>query len=658
MKITSLLIITLLLAATDITAQTVTPNMARVAGKGIMIFAGEQIPAGDGRVTGYTIERRAEGEDYKTVATLRPVRSLAEFKTRFAQSGALLPYPPYLEGYQLDSIWIKGTTRGDIKVLGVAGISLPVLYGFNIVWLDEHVRVGTSYQYRVTAAGSGAERVSAPVVYTKDVPIAMPHILYSSFGQDGVKMKWYAAGKNKPAYMTVFRSDNKGAFHFVPCDILALPVNDTTIYTLTDSLLIPNQVYDYYLQAYDVLGNAAPRTDTVRLVSAAYTRMPLPEDIVTAADTVNQGIRITWRTHHAVMLKKLVLYRSENSVDGFVPVATIAPTDSVYTDVRVMPATPYFYYFGGVMKLDDAEKRTSSFAARYEEPRKPTTADLLEADAAPEGITLSWTYTRGNIQGFHVYRMLPGGDMQLVSPLVAASDTQTVFTFRDADPVRNESTFYGYAVKAISTSNVTGDFSDTVMVRPVKAVAPPAAPVQPEAAREGKNMLLTWNNMQEDDNDIAGYMVIRAAACSTDTFMAGRNMYTDTSVLREVNYSYTVAAVNVFGKWSAPSAAVSYSLPYDLPVAPSSLTASVKKNGIYLSWQLPENGEGYVYHIYRRTRETEAQLVGKTAKSQDTFTDTSALADGLYFYTVRSVSPEQKESSDSDETGIRYEAGQ
>ncbi len=113
--------------------------------------------------------------------------------------------------------------------------------------------------------------------------------------------------------------------------------------------------------------------------------------------------------------------------------------------------------------------------------------------------------------------------------------------------------------------------------------------------------------------------------------------------------------MNIYGKRSALSETLDYTMSYDRPAAPSSITASPKKEGIYISWQQPENGANYNYNVYRYTRESAEKLVGKVAQNKDTYLDATATKGELYFYKVRAESKDKKESADSDEVGVRFE---
>src|SRR5205085_1436839 len=99
---------------------------------------------------------------------------------------------------------------------------------------------------------------------------------------------------------------------------------------------------------------------------------------------------------------------------------------------------------------------------------------------------------------------------------------------------------------------------------------------------------LTWT-ASTDNVAVTGYNVLRNGAKIGTTSAASATSYTDSAVVANTTYSYTVTAFDAAGNTSGPSNAASVTTPVPPdtvpPTAPTNLTAAAASaTQVNLSW--------------------------------------------------------------------------
>lgn len=647
----------------QLAAQVTTPYLARPGAKGIFVLTGEKISDAKGPVTAYRIERKAGDEkDFTLVATLSAVGSVEEFKKNVARCNAWLPYSLDWTTMKSDSIWKKGKARGELRALHAAGYSLPVMAGFNMVWLDEKVVPGKTYQYRISTVGdaytamSYATRFAAPELVT-------PQYERSWFNSSKKTMQLYyvVTGKDKPVMMDLYRREGKGAFVKVPAAISFMPKKDTASYLLKDTTAKPEHLYDYYVRSYDALGNPAPFTDTVMIAALDYTQLPVPKQVKAINDSALHGIHISWELKSPVLIKSVKLYRSTSSVKGFEPVAVLSPNVLEYNDQAIQPATAYFYYFETEYRTQDRPKRGTSFAASFSDKTIPVAPENLQATGNKNGVELSWQCNGSNLSGFWLYRAERGKPMQLLTTMIPAEPGKGDYTFTDTDSMINGSRFYQYALKAFSTSHIESGFTDTVVARPLKNIPVPNPPMHIYTDAEEGLVLVHWEAVSKYDELVKGYKLLRSKkvagtkeSYTTDTIFCTNNQYKDTLVRPNETIRYSVISTTVVGSQSVPATWVSVNMAGITVPAPSNVAANPINTGVQVSWDMPDGGESLQYNVFRFERGQQAVKTGST-NGQEKFIDTTAARGKQYYYYVVAVGSDKTESGRSNEAFVNYQ---
>jgi fibronectin type 3 domain-containing protein len=654
-------IIIFLVAVLHAQAQDMLAGLARPGAKGIFVLTGDAISDAKGPVTAYKIERKAANDkDFTVVATLPAVTTIADFKKRAAAANDMVPFQHDLSLLNLDSIWIKGKTAGSLEKLLNIGYSTPVMAGFNMIWLDEKVQAGKSYQYRVTATGSTYTALSLPVSFNR-LPVATPLYQNAVFNkpQRHMQLYWRTTFKDHPDFIETWRREDNGAYAKVPAIIGFLPGKDSVQYLIKDTTAKSGRLYRYFIKAFDVLGNAAPLSDTITIASLDLMQMPMPQQVKALSDSAARAIHISWQLPDAAFIKMLTLYRSTNSVKGFEPVAELAATDSTFLDQQVQPATPYFYFFEVEYKTQYKPKRSTSFAGSFIDALPPSLPRNITATGNKQGVELTWEYQGSNTTGFWLYRAERGRPLQLISTMIPALDSLQQYTWTDTDSLLKGDHFYQYALKSFSTSHIESPFSDTVVARPLKNIPVPKPPMRVTAYAEDGRVYVNWDAVSYDET-VSGYKLLRSKKAAgannftTDTILCNTNGYADTLVKPNETYRYSVITQSVLGVQSVPATWASVNIKGEKPAAPASVTANIAQTGVQLNWEVPADNAALQYNVYRYERGKQPVKAGTAAVNAGEFTDKTATKGKHYFYFVRSLAPDNTESDKSNEASIRY----
>lgn len=632
---------------------------ARSGAKGIFVIAGDQIAGG--KRTAYRIERKTRGErDFKSVATLEAVPSLETFRQNMARTEQWLPYSPDLSIFKTDSIWQRVKSVGSVSILKNVGYSIPVMAGFNLLWLDTEVTPGQTYQYRITGVGDNYTLLSEEVRFSPE-PVAATRIEGHFYDEvrHTLSISAYTTGNDKPVWIEAWRSEDKKKFVNIRAEVTFSAVKDSLKFTLSDTTAVPHRLYHYFIRGYDAYGNAAPVADTLSVASLDPVQVPLPDRVSLRPDSLRESVTLAWTLAHAPLIKILRLYRSTNSVDGFEPVAELSPLQTSFTDESVKPATAYFYYFEVEYKTLDNTGRSITYSTAYRSGRLPFAPVEVTATGNKEGVSLSWQNQESDAKGFHIYRAETGGPFELISGLIPALDTALIYSFHDTTPGLNGGKFYHYALKAISTSFVEGRFSDTVSARPLKNIPVPKPPMEVELNTTDGATWVTWDDVSAYDAYVTGYRLLRSRRLpgkdkySTDTLFCPNNFYTDSLLQEGETYRYTVVSLSYLGVESPASAPVYTTLRGQLPSPPASLMANSTKNGVQLTWEPPAGAQELQYNIYRYERGQKPVRLAALAGDKEMYIDNKALKGRHYFYYLKSLAADKTESDKSNEAGVR-----
>ncbi len=263
-------------------------------------------------------------------------------------------------------------------------------------------------------------------------------------------------------------------------------------------------------------------------------------------------------------------------------------------------------------------------------PNAPT--DLRLEYTGGTTINLYWPAAVTNgaaIGGYSIYRTTAAAityTAQLTDPqwgtyfYVTVPGAVTTY----ADPVGDTTQPYFYRIAPFDINNVEGPLG-------VTANAYPYPPAITGATGYNSRVVLTW--AQSQDPLVTGYNVYRST--SPDILQASLDKisqtteFFDSDTANLVTYYYRIGSLNNgSGAYSGATAAI----PYALPFAPQSVSATVAGANVTLLWAASSAQGSYNisgYDIYRNASPTPV-----TFTTQATYTDLSLSAGATYNYSI------------------------
>ena len=203
----------------------------------------------------------------------------------------------------------------------------------------------------------------------------------------------------------------------------------------------------------------------------------------------------------------------------------------------------------------------------------------------------------------------------------------------------------------VSPTNAAGGVFDqqTYNFGSAGSTTPSAPGFVSATATSSSSVQLSWTASTETGGSIAYYDIARnGTVLATDVTSTG---YTDTSAAPGVQYTYKVTAIDTLGQTSA--AGTSNTLA--VPTVPGAVSASaLGPNTVQLSWSPSAEFKGTIasYQVARN-----GAVVGTTAGTTTSFTDTSAQPGTIYVYSVTAFDQLGGQSTTASSNLVRTPGG-
>jgi len=634
--------------------------LAAGAPSGIYIFLDNHIPK-----EGYfEVFRSPDGKSsFKSIGRVSAPAGENDLINRIRKYEPVFPDLGRYSRKDMDKMW--NYLQKNMVIDTLVPVNYPVMHlAAGTAFLDDHAVRDTKYKYRIDYYENHTLKYSkntSAVSYPGKFNIAAPTFHSQHTSHHKIYTDWYISSNPYLYAFRVFRRQNMaGDFEKIDvikgfynkADSLFLVVNDTTVR--------PRMVYEYYVEPLDRLGNPGKASSKSAISSFARDDIPIIRRLNVITGKKDHSVVVSWKYDHPQMVRSISIFRSDNYDSGYVKVAEVPATDSIYTD-RVTGAMENYYYYlvlQGIMNRSYPSAKVGGHSVNRTVPAPPSD---VGAKPVKGGVKIYWTHLNPNITGYYIYRDLGLNDsLQQISSLIKPD--REIMSYTDTSAALTGNHTYRYAIRAMNDSYLLSMLSKKVPAQPNI----PTVVVSPSNLRggySGGKILLVWDNMNTTDEYLLGYNVYRRETgkknytrMNTVMLLFNSNTYSDSSLLSGTSYDYAVTAFDESGSESPKSKSYTVKIPTagTLIDAPSGFRVSRGKGSAILTWTSVGDDNLSKYAVYRYLPGNRPQLLAKVQPDTYTYEDKTVKNGTLYFYYMTAVSKTGRESVPCQTVNIRF----
>ena len=445
----------------------------------------------------------------------------------------------------------------------------------------------------------------------------------------------------------------------------------TTFIDTTLNLSV-SKIYFYKLNTIDIAGRSSELSTFVSAEALDDGRPPnVPSDLSAVTDVNTGNVTLTWTAPQTDAGNQLLtglsnykIFRSKDSQDAFVQIATIPSGQTTFSDPDELEIDARYFYLVTATDPGGNESGRSSTVSLTTAGTGVAPPSGLSATRNQEArIVISWnSVSDPTLLGYLVVRS------ESTEGIFAPISADTLFTTGQTqyiDSLIVAEKVYFYKVQTVIQDPERGlvrstasTFSDG-MALPVSKVIIPIVNGLRTTQSVGQ-IVVSWNPIT--DPNLLGYLVLRSQSTqgpfvpvTADTlFTTGQTQYTDTNVLADQVYFYKIRTIVQDPELGLLRSDISTHIDgkavvdQNPPGSPSDLIVSLDDNNfqrVILNWTAPirdSNGgdlTGLASFQIFRSRETNASfaLLATVTSGQLTYQDTSVDLLTRYFYAISAV---------------------
>ncbi|PLK45170.1 T9SS type A sorting domain-containing protein [Emticicia sp. TH156] len=424
----------------------------------------------------------------------------------------------------------------------VAFINTPDSTGkeYNVTYVDNTLMQNSKVQYQVASwnrTGFSPTATFGPVFFTLPYPPQAPILLISPYQTlNEVRLEW----TNRDPIVWDFqveRSVNNTDWSIIATGVPAYApfYNDLDAWEGT--------TYYYRVRARN-RGGLGEASIPLKVTTPARVGPPAPLGLKGKSITPNR-VDLTWKNPTFgpyEIPKQILVYRSATGAgEGYTQLATLAPSDTSYTDNTTLPKVTYWYK---VMASNDQGPSPYSNIVSLLTLGPPTAPSGLVSEKSVDNlgynnIKIKWV-DNSNDEEFFVLERAQNNtftiDLTIMKVLANKTDVLSI-------PIEEGVTYY-FRVKSTNQYGESS-YSSVSSVETVYTMAPNKPYALKATASSATKVALKWG---DDSNKEETFVVERSVdgTAFTGLVILGRNTtsYTDSTVTANKKFWYRVKAVN------------------------------------------------------------------------------------------------------------------
>lgn len=407
---------------------------------------------------------------------------------------------------------------------------------------------------------------------------------------------------------------------------------DKTLTTYTDSTVLPNTTYLYYLALRNF--DETSKHDDWSIMTTGISLKTFPKGVNSISGSAQGNTAyIIWTYTNYPSGTTISGFKIYKGFETFYPVHLIIWTTLIDTlpntiFSKTITGLDYGKHLYQVRTYNSAGESFANFSLTIYALKTPTS--LTVNPISSNSIKLQWDPIDTNATKIVIARSLDG---LTFTGLTSIDSTNSSYIDTSCSP----NTKYWYKIKAKRDLNES-NFSNSESAKTFPLGSPPAAPTNLQGNAVNCNqVILSWSDNSMDETSYIVERKVEGGVYSVNaTLPASTVLYSDTTVSPNTKYYYRVKARNSFGD-SDYSNEISLTTPPcgTVPNAPSNLTLTpLSSSEIRLNWSDNSNNE-LGFKIERKVEGgTYSEITILTANST-TFTDSGLMPDTKYYYRVR-----------------------
>jgi fibronectin type 3 domain-containing protein len=628
--------------------------------KGIFIKFGKVLPVN----FEYVLERKISGENQWTaVGSFRIPASKPEMLSRIRLAVAKNPIFSMPDNHSVSFFWNKLSKSLVCDSLYFYAAGIIYLEASGVAYFDNNIKPSVGYTYRISRLQKG-KPMGTPVEaqtlsFPGEKPVYSERFISATANGNSVMLSYSIPASKHPYGIRLLRQYYlQTPLEQITADIVFVSKNDSITAEITDNSVGERMTYRYVVEMFDYLGNMALPAEAVTVVNIKpYGESVILKKFIATSVESSGSVQLNWWYNgQRPALNNIQVFRSDSFDCGFKRIALLPANDTSFTDNGVVPIHSYYYYlvFNNVYGQSPPTNKVVGML-------KPVKSGLLppmhvRIASVFDGNRISWVRAGENIKGYYVYRA-DGytGELKQYSPFIGSDSSANVYVDKSENLLPGK--IYSYAVVAVNTSSYLSSFSERVASKPLPAKL--ETPLNLRAIKQGKNVLLVWENMSETDENINSYKIFRAIALlNSDSYgkflpvaSSSVNNYTDTTVADGYKYAYSICSVGISGSESPKSTVVLITVNINQPLPPAGLRVITSAKEILIHWDRVASNDIKEYRLYREIPGEKAALISAFKPDNTDFTDATLKKGQTAYYSVTTVNSKGEESEKSDEVG-------
>jgi fibronectin type 3 domain-containing protein len=474
------------------------------------------------------------------------------------------------------------------------------------LFVDENVKQGTSYRYRVEfldyarAVLNTAERD----VLIKDRKPPAPRKVETKAGDSEVKISWdYPEYSGNPDDIVVgfniYRKTGTGGFEKMNSEVI---LRQEELKYRNDVSAKNDEGYSYYVTAADFIGRESAPSETI---TASPRDLTPPESPRGTQLIPEEGkILITWEMNLELDLSHYDVYKSMAMHGEYkgINTAPITGDQPRFVDAAVYSGPDYYYKLKAIDKAGNESDFSTVVLGRPSDKTPPALPEGLTAKVSGRFVRLKWSAPQDrDLKGFHVYRHGVNEEFMRMTDLPQSRDT-LVFNdegYQGKGLVPGRSYTYGVA----SVDNASNESKKAEVRATIPDDEAPMPPLDSYVRHFGERFVeVSWQPSMS--LDVQKYRVYRSEGDKKAVLIIETrgvaSSAVDTTVTSGRRYLYQVAALDSSGNESKMTERTEI-VPTDLvaPPAPENVKATATIRGVEISWNPVKVNDLLGYNVYR-----------------------------------------------------------